>query len=91
MSNPRWIRRRSDPGGRPSHAIVGRVRGVAELNGESVRWNEADNSALVGAIWEIEAPPPLHGLSLDVGVRHAISRAADEWGGTAGFTVAFPW
>jgi len=73
------------------HAIVGRLRGVAELNGESVRQQEADNSALVGAIWEIEAPPPLHGLSLDVGVRHAISRAADEWGGTAGFTVAFPW
>ena len=64
---------------------------VAELNGESVRQREADNSALVGAIWEIEAPAPLHGLSLDVGVRHAISRAADEWGGTAGFTVAFPW
>jgi len=73
------------------HAIVGRLRGVAELNGESVRQREADNSALVGAIWEIEAPAPLHGLSLDGGVRHAISRAADEWGGTAGFTVAFPW
>ena len=43
------------------HAIVGRLRGVAELNGESVRQEEADNSALVGAIWEIEAPPPLHG------------------------------
>ena len=30
-------------------------------------------------------------LSFDVGVRHGISRTADEWGGTAGFTVAFPW
>jgi len=51
----------------------------------------ADGSALVGAILEIEVPPPLHSLSLDVGVRHGISRAADEWGGTAGFTAAFPW
>ena len=39
----------------------------------------------------VELHRPCTGLSLDVGVRHAISRAADEWGGTAGFTVAFPW
>ena len=61
------------------------------MNGESVRGSEADNSALFGAVWDVTAPSPLHGLSFDVGVRHGISRAADEWGGTAGFTVAFPW
>jgi hypothetical protein len=71
------------------HAMFGRLRGVAELNGESVRTNEAQNSALVGAIWDVEAPSPLHGLSLDLGVRHGISGSADEWAGTAGFTVAF--
>jgi hypothetical protein len=51
----------------------------------------ADDSALVGAILEIDVPPPLHSLSLDVGVRHGINGTADEWGGTAGFTAAFPW
>ena len=71
------------------HAIVGRLRGVAELNGESVRESEGQTSALVGAIWDLEVPAPLHALSLDVGVRHGISDSADEWGGTAGFTVAF--
>ena len=71
--------------------LLDRVRAVAEVNGESVRGSEADNSALFGAVWDVTAPSPLHGLSFDVGVRHGISRAADQWGGTAGFTVAFPW
>lgn len=73
------------------HQLRGRLRAVAEVNGESVRGSAADNSALVGAIWEVTAPAPFHDLSLDIGVRHAISHAADEWGGTAGFTFAFPW
>jgi len=63
---------------------------VAEVNGESVRGSAANNSALVGAIWVVAAPAPLHELSFDVGVRHGISRAANEWGGTAGLTFAFP-
>lgn len=73
------------------HPLRGRLRLVAEVSGEAVRGNSADDGALVGAILEIEVPPPLHSLSLDVGVRHGISRAADEWGGTAGFTAALPW
>jgi hypothetical protein len=73
------------------HPLRGGLRTVAEVNGESVRGSAAENSALVGAIWEMAAPPPLHELSFDVGVRHGISGAADQWGGTAGFTVAFPW
>jgi len=72
------------------HAIRDGVRAVAEVNGESGTGAGPDNSALVGAIWELKAPAPLHELSLDVGLRHGISHAADEWGGTAGFTVAFP-
>jgi len=71
--------------------LVGSLRAVAEVDGESVREREAQNSALVGAILDVEVPPPFHGLSLDVGVRHGISSSADDWGGTAGFTVAFPW
>ncbi len=73
------------------HALHGRLRAVAEVNGEAVSGSSADDSALIGAILDVDVPPPLHGLSLDVGVRRGISRAADEWGGTAGFTVAFPW
>jgi hypothetical protein len=73
------------------HPILGGLRGVAEVNGESARQAEAENSALVGAIWDVEVPPPLHELSLDAGVRHGISGSADEWGGTAGFTIALPW
>ena len=60
------------------------------MNGESATGTGADNSALVGAIWKVAAPAPIHELSLDVGLRHGISAAADEWGGTAGFTIAFP-
>ena len=71
--------------------LLDRVRAVAEVNGETVRGRKADNSALLGAVWDVAAPSPLHELSFDVGVRHGISRTADEWGGTAGFTVAFPW
>jgi len=71
--------------------LLGRVRAVAEVNGETIRRSEADDSALLGAVWDVAVPASLHELSFDVGVRHGISRTADEWGGTAGFTVAFPW
>ena len=73
------------------HALHGRLRAVAEVNGETVSGGGPDNSALVGAIWEIDAPAPLRELSLDAGVRRGLSSAAADWGGTAGFTVAFPW
>jgi hypothetical protein len=72
------------------HAVFGGLRAVAEVNGESATGTGADNSALVGAIWKVAAPAPIHELSLDVGLRHGITAAADEWGGTAGFTIAFP-
>jgi len=72
------------------HGLTDSLRAVAEVNGESVRGSAANNSALVGAIWVVAAPAPLHELSFDVGVRHGISRAANEWGGTAGLTFAFP-
>jgi len=74
------------PGARPDGFTPGGGRGERE----SVRGSAANNSALVGAIWVVAAPAPLHELSFDVGVRHGISRAANEWGGTAGLTFAFP-
>ncbi len=73
------------------HAVRGGLRAVAEFNGESVRRSPTDASALVGAIWDVPAPWPLNELSFDVGVRHGLSRAAADWGGTAGLTFAFPW
>ena len=73
------------------HAIHGPLRGVAEVNGQSIRRSPADNSALVGLVWSVDAPAPLHELSFDVGVRRGLSAAADDWGGTAGVTFAFPW
>jgi len=73
------------------HPLRGRLRAVAEVNGEAVRGSPEDTSALVGAIWEVEVPTPLHGLSFDIGVRRGISRASADWGGTAGLTFALPW
>lgn len=73
------------------HALCGRLRAVAELNGEAVASSPPDNSALVGAILDVDPPPPLRALSVDVGVRRGISRASDDWSGTAGFTAAFGW
>jgi hypothetical protein len=73
------------------HAIRGPLRAVAEVNGESTPGTPPDNSALVGLVWDVPAPAPLDELSFDVGIRHGISRGADEWGGTAGFTFALPW
>ncbi|TMA46294.1 MAG: hypothetical protein E6J83_06790 [Deltaproteobacteria bacterium] len=71
--------------------LVRDVRAVAELNGQGVRGNTAESSALVGALWVLEPPPPLTTLTLDAGVRRGISRGADDWAGTAGLTVGFPW
>jgi hypothetical protein len=70
---------------------MGPLRAVAEINGESVRGSRPNNSALVGAVWSLTAPAPFHELSFDIGVRHGLSSAADDWGGTAGVTFAFPW
>jgi len=69
----------------------GGLRAVAEFNGESVSRSPADASALVGAIWDVRAPWPLNELSFDIGIRHGLSSAAPNWGGTAGLTFAFPW
>jgi len=73
------------------HAIGGPLRAVAEIDGQSVRNGQADDSALVGAVWSVATPAPLHELSFDVGVRRGLSSAAADRGGTAGVTFAFPW
>jgi hypothetical protein len=62
------------------------LRLVAELNGESLRGEGAENSGLLGVIWE---PSSLPDLTLDLGIRRGTSRAAADWGATLGLTFSF--
>jgi len=71
--------------------LTGPWRAVAEINGMSVRGSRANNSALVGGVWSVPGPWLLHELSFDFAIRRGLSGAADDWGGTAGVTFAFPW
>ena len=72
------------------HPLAHSLRVVGEIDGESVRGSAADNSVLIGAIWDAQAPAPLEDLSFDVGLGHGLSRSAADWGGTAGITFSFP-
>jgi hypothetical protein len=65
--------------------IGSKLRLVGEVNGESTRSKSADNSALVGFIWE----SPLPGVFIDAGVRRGISNAAADWMVTTGLTFSF--
>jgi len=65
--------------------IMSKLRLVGEINGESVRKNTPDNSALLGFIWEA----PWHNVSIDAGVRRGISKAAADWTFTTGLTFGF--
>jgi hypothetical protein len=62
------------------------LRLVGEFNGESVRGESAENSALLGLIWEPTSRP---NLSLDFGVRHGTSSASDDWAATLGMSFSF--
>ena len=62
------------------------LRLVGEINGESVRGEAADNSALLGFIWE----SPSSGDSFDGGIRFGMSSAAPDWELTLGWTFSFP-
>jgi hypothetical protein len=65
--------------------IISKLRLVGEINGESVRRNSPDNSALMGLIWE----PPLPNLFVDAGIRRGISSRAPDWMFTTGLTFSF--
>ena len=65
--------------------IVEKLRLVGEVNGESVRRNTPDSSALIGFIWN----SPLSNVSIDAGLRRGISRAAADWMFTTGLTFSF--
>ena len=63
-----------------------RFRLVGEVNGESARGRPADNSGLVGFIWQ----PPSSQVLIDAGIRHGFSAGAPDWQFTMGLTFGFP-
>jgi len=62
------------------------LRLVGEVNGETVKGQSPENSALLGFIWE----SPSSGDSFDGGLRLGISSAAPDWELTLGWTFSFP-
>jgi hypothetical protein len=67
--------------------VVPTFRLVGELNGESVEGERANNSVLLGFIWQ---PFLSRELWIDGGIRRGITRAAPDWQATLGLTFAFP-
>jgi hypothetical protein len=65
--------------------VTTRLRVVSEVNGESTKGQRANNSVLVGFIWQ----PSSANISLDAAVRRGISRGAPDWEVTAGVTFGF--
>src|SRR6266705_7195620 len=65
--------------------ITPKLRFVGEINGESIRRNTPNNSALLGFIWEA----PWEHVFIDAGVRRGISHAAPDWMFTTGLTFSF--
>ena len=62
-----------------------KLRIVGEVAGESVEGRPANNSTLVGAIWQ----PSSRSMYWDVAVRRGITRGAPGWEVTTGVTFAF--
>jgi hypothetical protein len=61
-----------------------RLRIVAEVAGESVMDKPANNSALLGMIWQ----PSSKNVYWDIGVRRGMTRGAPDWEVTTGITFA---
>ncbi len=68
-------------------SLVPAFRLVGEVNGESVEREPANNSVLLGFIWQ---PFPSKELWIDGGIRRGITRAAPDWQATLGLTFVFP-
>jgi hypothetical protein len=61
------------------------LRVVGEVSGESVRGERANNSALLGVIWQ----PSSRNVYWDAAVRRGITRGAPDWEVTTGLTFGF--
>lgn len=66
--------------------VFPRFRLVGEVNGESAKGRSADNSGLVGFIWQ----PPSSKILIDAGIRRGFSAGAPDWRFTMGLTFSFP-
>jgi hypothetical protein len=66
--------------------IAATVRLVGEVNGESVRGQAANNSGLLGVLWQ----PRWLKAVVDAGIRRGFSRGAPDWLFTTGLTFSFP-
>ena len=62
-----------------------KLRVVAEVAGESVQGEPANNSTLLGVIWQ----PSSRNVYWDVAVRRGITRGAPDWQVTTGVTFGF--
>ncbi len=62
------------------------LRLVGEINGERVKGKAAENSGLIGFIWE----SPSSGDAFDGGIRWGTSSAVPDWELTLGWTFSFP-
>ena len=66
--------------------VVSQVRFVGEVNGESVHGQAANNSALLGVLWQ----SPLPNVVFDAGIRRGFSHGAPDWLFTTGVTFGVP-
>jgi len=62
-----------------------KLRVVGEINGENIQNQRANDSALLGVIWQ----PMSKYLSFDAAVRRGITHAAADWQFTLGLTFGF--
>ena len=62
------------------------VRLVEKVDGKSVHGQAANNSGLLGVLWQ----PPWLKAVVDAGIRRGFSRGAPDWLFTTGLTFSFP-
>jgi hypothetical protein len=60
------------------------LRLVGEVAGESVQGQRAENSGLLGVIWQASRR-----IAWDAAVRHGLTRGAPDWECTTGVTFGF--
>lgn len=65
--------------------VTEKLRLVGEINGEIAKAKLAENSALLGLIWNL----PLRNVAVDASVRRGISRATADWMVTTGVMFSF--
>lgn len=64
--------------------VIPSLRLVGEVNGESAKGKLANNSGLLGFIWQ----PPSSNVFFDAGIRRGLSSGAPDWRFTMGLTFS---